>query len=110
MAAAPSAALSLQSNGSGGGLPGRVHFGGLMFLVRNFAPTEFWTSGIDSPEESYVRLLDTVRQMRATSLVCGTASPLRTIGGVAVRCLWPATNVNETKENNQSMVLRLAYR
>jgi competence protein ComEC len=90
--------------------PDRDHFGGLIFLVRNFAPTEFWTSGSGSPDDSYQNLLDTVRQMRATSLVCGTSSPPRTIGGVAVRCLWPAANIDETKENNQSMVLRLAYR
>jgi competence protein ComEC len=55
-------------------------------------------------------LLEAVRQAHATSLVCGTGSPPRTIGGVAVRCLWPAANIDETKENNQSMVLRLAYR
>lgn len=90
--------------------PDRDHFGGLTFLVRNFSPTEFWTSGVASPDESYVKLLDAVRQMRALSMVCGTASPPRTIGGVAVRCLWPAPNIVETKENNQSMVLRLAYR
>jgi competence protein ComEC len=90
--------------------PDRDHFGGLIFLVRNFAPTEFWTSGVDSPDGSYLRLLDAVRHVHATSLVCGTASPPRTIGGVAIRCLWPAATLDETKENNQSMVLSLAYR
>ncbi len=90
--------------------PDRDHFGGLIFLVRNFKPTEFWTSGVDSPDDSYQSLLATVRQVHAASLVCGTASPSRNIGGVAVRCLWPAANSDETKENNESMVVRLAYR
>jgi competence protein ComEC len=90
--------------------PDRDHFGGLIFLVRNFRPTEFWTSGSGSPDDSYQSLLETVRQAHANSVVCGTASPPRMIGGVAVRCLWPASNSDETKENNQSMVLRLTYR
>ena len=90
--------------------PDRDHFGGLIFVVRNFAPAEFWTSGSGSPDDSYQSLLETVRQAHATNLICGTASPPRTIGGVAVRCLWPAANSDETKENNQSMVLRLTYR
>ena len=90
--------------------PDRDHFGGLIFLVRNFRPAEFWTSGVVSPDDSYQTLLATVRQVHAISLVCGTASPPRTIGGVAVRCLWPTANSDETKENNESMVVRLAYR
>ena len=90
--------------------PDRDHFGGLIFLVRNFRPAQFWTSGSGSPDDSYQNLLEAVRQAHATSLVCGTGSSPRTIGGVAVRCLWPAANIDETKENNQSMVLRLAYR
>ena len=90
--------------------PDRDHFGGLIFLVRNFRPTEFWTSGNGSPDDSYLSLLDVVREVHAASLVCGTARPPRTIGGVVIRCLWPAAKIAEAKENNQSMVLRLAYR
>lgn len=40
--------------------PDRDHFGGLIFLVRNFAPTEFWTGGSGSPDDSYLSLLETV--------------------------------------------------
>jgi competence protein ComEC len=90
--------------------PDRDRFGGLIFLVRNFAPTEFWTSGVSSPDESYDQLLDAVRYSRSVSSVCGSTSPLRMIGGVALTCPWPAPNLTETKENNQSMVLRLAFR
>jgi len=90
--------------------PDRDHFGGLIFLVQNFSPREFWTSGVASPDESYGRLLDAVREVGARSSVCGAVTPPLVIGGVEVRCLWPAPNLVESKENNQSMVLRLTYR
>ena len=90
--------------------PDRDHFGGLVFLVRNFSPAEFWTSGLDSPDASYARLLDEVGAAGAHSLVCGAGSPPRTIRGVEVRCIWPPPGADENKENNQSMVMRLEYR
>jgi competence protein ComEC len=90
--------------------PDRDHFGGLIFLVQNFSPGEFWTSGVASPDESYARLLNAVREVGARSSVCDTAAPPLVVGGVEVRCLWPAPNLVESKENNQSMVLRLTYR
>ncbi len=90
--------------------PDRDHFGGLIFLVRNFSPSEFWTSGVASPDLTYARLLDAVRGVGARSSVCGSAAPPRKIGGVAVSCLWPAPDIHERKDNNQSMVMRLAYR
>jgi competence protein ComEC len=90
--------------------PDRDHFGGLVYLVRNFSPAEFWTSGLDSPDASYARLLDAVKAVGARSFVCGTAFPPRKIGGVDVTCLWPRPDSTETKENNQSMVMRLRYR
>ena len=90
--------------------PDRDHFGGLVFLVNNFAPAEFWTSGLVSPDASYTRLLEAVNAVRARSLICGSALPPRTIGGVEVSCPWPGPRTDETKENNQSMVLRLKYR
>lgn len=90
--------------------PDRDHFGGLIFLVRNFSPAEFWTSGVASPDESYAQLIAAVSAIGARSSVCGAVMPSRTIGGVHVRCLWPPPNLVETKENNQSMVLRLTCR
>ncbi|MGD0290629.1 MAG: DNA internalization-related competence protein ComEC/Rec2 [Candidatus Binataceae bacterium] len=90
--------------------PDRDHFGGLAFLVKNFSPAEFWTSGVGSPDASYARLLDAVSAVRARSVVCGSALPPRTVGGFEVRCIWPAPGTEENEENNQSMVMRLEYR
>ncbi len=90
--------------------PDRDHFGGLIFLVRSFSPSEFWTSGVPSPDVSYGQLLEAVHDAHARSSVCGTAAPPRIIGGVAVAYLWPVPNLTERKENNRSMVLRLTYR
>jgi competence protein ComEC len=89
--------------------PDRDHFGGLVFLVRNFSAAEFWTSGLDSPDASYAQLLDAVSAVHAQRLVCGTAFPPRMIGGVEVRCVWQPPAIAEIKENNQSMVMRLTY-
>ncbi|MBV8452481.1 MAG: ComEC/Rec2 family competence protein, partial [Deltaproteobacteria bacterium] len=41
--------------------PDRDHFGGLLFIVRNFAPAQFWTAGADSEDQSYGDLLDAVK-------------------------------------------------
>ena len=90
--------------------PDRDHFGGLIFLTRNFSPAEFWTSGVPSPDVSYEQLLEAVHDAHARSSVCSTAAPSRIIGGVAVACLWPVPNLTERRENNQSMVLRLTSR
>lgn len=90
--------------------PDRDHFGGLVFLVRNFSPTEFWTSGLDSPDASYAHLIEAVNAVHARSFICESALTPRTIGGVEVRCLWPPPHTEEAKENNQSMVMRLKYR
>lgn len=89
--------------------PDHDHFGGLIFLTRNFRPREFWTSGVGSDDSSYARLLAAVRVVDARPLVCGAGTPARTIGGVAVRCLWPPPGVAERKDNNASMVIRMLY-
>jgi competence protein ComEC len=89
--------------------PDRDHFGGLIFIVRNFSPGEFWTGGTSSVDVSYGELLDAVRESGARSRVCDSGSPAMEIGGVRLRCVGPIANSVETKENNSSMVLRLAY-
>ncbi len=89
--------------------PDHDHFGGLTFVAENFRPREFWTSGVGSDDASYGRLLAAMRAVGARELVCGSDAPARTIGGAAVRCLWPAPGVVERKDNNSSMVVRISY-
>jgi competence protein ComEC len=89
--------------------PDHDHFGGLIFIAENFHPREFWTSGVGSDDSSYGRLLAAMRAAGARELACGSDAPARTIGGAAVRCLWPAPGVVERKDNNSSMAVRISY-
>lgn len=89
--------------------PDRDHFGGLTFIVRNFSPSEFWTSGAEGEDSSYQELLDAVKASGAHRWICDSAAHAMTIAGVSVRCLGPLHGVAEAKRNNSSMVLRLAY-
>ncbi|MBV8360504.1 MAG: ComEC/Rec2 family competence protein, partial [Deltaproteobacteria bacterium] len=89
--------------------PDRDHFGGLIFIVRNFAPAQFWTAGMDSEDKSYGELLDAVKASGAHRWLCDSAARPMTIAGVTVHCVGPLHGVPELKHNNSSMVLRLAY-
>lgn len=87
----------------------RDHFGGLIFIARNFSPSEFWTSGTESDDESYARLIAAMRQAGARFKICNSASDAMRIGGVDMRCVGPLANTSELKENNSSMVIRMSY-
>ncbi len=89
--------------------PDRDHFGGLIFVVRNFSPTEFWTTDAYSPDASYQELLEAVRQSGARHHLCDSASPSVTIAGVVVACLGPPHGIAPLNHNDASMVLRLGY-
>jgi competence protein ComEC len=89
--------------------PDRDHFGGLIFVIRNFAPAQFWTAGADSEDKSYGELLDAVKASGARQWLCDSAARPMTIAGVSVRCVGPLHGMPELKHNNLSMVLRLAY-
>ncbi len=89
--------------------PDRDHFGGLIFIARNFSPSEFWTSGTESPDESYAMLVEAMHQMGARLRVCNSGSDAMTIGSVGLRCVGPLASASELKENNSSMVLRMTY-
>jgi competence protein ComEC len=89
--------------------PDRDHFGGLIFIARNFSPSEFWTGGTVSPDLSYSILIEAVRSVGARSRLCRAPSPSMMIGGVDVRCVGPISTIREIKDNNSSVVLRLAF-
>ena len=88
--------------------PDRDHFGGLIFIIRNFGPSEFWTAGAVSEDTSYGELLDAVKSSGARQLLCDSAARPMAIAGVSVRCIGPLHGL-ELKDNNSSMVLRIAY-
>jgi competence protein ComEC len=89
--------------------PDRDHFGGLIFVVRNFAPSEFWSAGTNSTDTSYGELLDAVKASGARQLLCDSSARPMTIAGVSMRCVGPLHGVLQLKDNNSSMVLRIAY-
>jgi len=89
--------------------PDRDHFGGLTFIARNFSPSQFWTSGVDSPGESYDELIDAIRKAGSQESVCNSELSMLTIGGVRLRCVGPLAGRDELKENNSSMIIRLDY-
>ena len=89
--------------------PDRDHFGGLTFIARNFKPREFWTGGTSKDDDSYQELVAAMEAAGARSRLCNTVTPSQTIGGVILRCLWPPTALTETKDNNESVVVRLQY-
>jgi competence protein ComEC len=89
--------------------PDRDHFGGLIFIVRNFRPAQFWAAGADSEDTTYDELLDAVEASGARQWLCDSAARPMTIAGVSVRCVGPLHGIPHLKHNNSSMVLRMAY-
>jgi competence protein ComEC len=89
--------------------PDRDHIGGLIFIARNFHPREFWTGGTSSDDDTYQQLVAAMTSAGAQSRLCNTSAAIKTIGGVTLRCLWPPPIINESKDNNDSVVLRIDY-
>ena len=89
--------------------PDRDHFGGLIFMVRNFAPSQFWTTGAVSDDVSYGDLISAVKASGARQWLCDSAAPPVFIAGVSARCLGPSHGAPQVTHNNSSMILRLAF-
>jgi competence protein ComEC len=89
--------------------PDRDHFGGLIFMVRNFAPSQFWTAGAVSDDASYGELLAAVKASGARHRLCDSAAPPVFIAGASVRCVGPLHGAPKVTHNNSSMILRLAF-
>jgi competence protein ComEC len=84
------------------------HFGGFLFIARTFLPAEFWSTGADSPDFAYHELLERLAAAGTRMRFVDSASPMRLIGGVTVRCLSPQPNAIASRNNN-SMVLDLNW-
>jgi len=87
--------------------PDLDHFGGMAFVAHNFAPREFWITAAVKPEPMYKALLAGIAAQRIPVRVVDSSMRLLTLGGATVRCLGPAPDATESKDNNLSMVLRI---
>ena len=87
--------------------PDLDHFGGMAFVARNFSPREFWVTGAVKPEPMYTALMAEVAALKIPLKVVDSAMRPLMLGGAAVRCLAPAPDEAEKKDNNLSMVLRI---
>ena len=88
--------------------PDLDHFGGMAFIARNFSPREFWVTSALKPEPMYTALMaEVVAEKIPLRIVDSSMRPLM-LGGASVRCLGPAPDEAATRDNNLSMVLRIA--
>ncbi len=88
--------------------PDLDHFGGMAFIARNFSPREFWTSGAAKNEPTYAALMAEVAAEKIPLRVIDSAMRPLVLGDASVRCLGPAPDESATRDNNLSMVLRIA--
>lgn len=88
--------------------PDLDHFGGMAFVARNFSPAEFWTTGARSVDASYAALMAEVAAEKIPLRIVNSAMRPERIGGATIRCLSPTPGQAETRDNNLSMVLRIA--
>jgi competence protein ComEC len=88
--------------------PDLDHFGGLDFIAMNFAPRAFWTTGVQSSDESYASLIDDLVRAKIPMVQVRETAPVASIGGVAIASLNGDTGMART-HNNSSMVLRFDF-
>jgi competence protein ComEC len=88
--------------------PDLDHFGGMAFVARNFSPREFWVTSAVKPEPMYTALLAEVAAEKIPLRIVDSSMRPLTVGGASVRCLGPVPNAVENRDNNLSMVLRVA--
>ncbi|MGB8682883.1 MAG: DNA internalization-related competence protein ComEC/Rec2, partial [Candidatus Binatus sp.] len=87
--------------------PDLDHFGGLDFIAMNFAPRAFWTTGVQSSDESYASLIDDLVRAKIPMVQVRETAPVASIGGVAIKSLNGDTGIARS-HNNSSMVLRFS--
>jgi competence protein ComEC len=87
--------------------PDLDHFGGMGFVAQNFSPSEFWVTGAVKPEPMYAALMAEVAAQKIPLRVVDSATRPLMLGGASVRCLGPAPEEAERRDNDLSMVLRI---
>jgi competence protein ComEC len=90
--------------------PDLDHFGGMAFVARNFLPREFWVTSAVKHERMYTALMAEIGMEKIPLRIVDSAMRPLVLGGASVRCLGPAPDEAETRDNNLSMVLRIAER
>lgn len=88
--------------------PDLDHFGGMAFVARNFSPAEFWIAGPAKDERTYAALMAQVAAEKIPLRVVDSAMRPLMLGNASVRCFGPAPDETATRDNNLSMVLRIA--
>ena len=88
--------------------PDLDHFGGMAFVARTFSPREFWVTAAVKHEPMYTALMAEVAAQKIPLRVVDSSMRPLMLGGASVRCLGPLSNDVENKDNNLSMVLRIA--
>jgi competence protein ComEC len=88
--------------------PDLDHFGGMAFIARNFSPREFWATSALKPEPMYTALMAEVAAEKIPMRIVDSSMRPLILGGASVRCLGPAPNETATRDNDLSMVLRIA--
>ncbi|MGZ3511053.1 MAG: DNA internalization-related competence protein ComEC/Rec2 [Candidatus Binataceae bacterium] len=88
--------------------PDLDHFGGMFYIARSFAPREFWVTGAIKHEAMYTALLAQVAAEKIPLRIVDSSMRPLTLGGASVRCLGPAPDETANRDNDLSMVLRIA--
>jgi competence protein ComEC len=89
--------------------PDLDHFGGLDFIAMNFAPREFWTTGVPSLDVGYAHLMTDLERAKIPTVQVLQTAPVAAIGGVAISSLNGGAGGVARTHNNSSMVLRFSY-
>lgn len=84
------------------------HFGGLRFVVQQFAPREVWTSGRVANGTRYEQLAGSLRDNAVRAIVL-RAGNWRDYGDVRIRVRGPSEANPAHDLNNDSLVLQLEY-
>jgi competence protein ComEC len=80
----------------------------LDFIAMNFAPRAFWTSGVQSSDLTYARLIDDLARTKIPMVQVRESAPVASVGGVAIASLNGNTGIARS-HNNSSMVLRFNF-
>ena len=97
--------------------PDPDHMKGLNFIASRFSIGRFWSSGLHSDSESFLRLEETLVKKRIERLSLNENTPPQTINGVEIAILnppvgrkGPAGFPKSTDLNNQSLVMKLTFK